>query len=136
LTVVESWSTGYGLFTSGEAPMVLSYSSSPAYHVEYEGTTRYQALIFDEGHPVQIEGAGLVKGSDNLEAGKLFLDFLLSQTSQEAFALSNIMFPVIEDTPLPESFAYALKSDKIITPHVDQEQLDIAIEEWLEIMGE
>ena len=32
LSVTESWSNGYGLFTSGEAPLVLSYSTSPVYH--------------------------------------------------------------------------------------------------------
>ena len=32
LTVTPGWSEAYGLFTKGEAPMVLSYTTSPAYH--------------------------------------------------------------------------------------------------------
>ncbi len=32
LTVTPGWSEAYALFTKGEAPMVLSYTTSPAYH--------------------------------------------------------------------------------------------------------
>lgn len=138
LTISESWSTAYGLFTAGEAPMVLSYSSSPAYHAEYENSTRYQSLIFSDGHPVQVEGAGIVKGTDQEELAKEFLDFLLSEESQKTLALSNIMFPVKEETPLPASFYYALKSDRILS--VDEwAEADIhqeSIEEWLEILAQ
>ncbi|MDC7222835.1 MAG: thiamine ABC transporter substrate-binding protein, partial [Spirochaetales bacterium] len=111
LTISDGWSAGYGLFTSGEAPLVLSYSSSPAYHVEWEDTTRYQALIFEEGNYLQIEGMGILKGTDQEEAAQKFIDFMLSEESQNTLALSNVMFPVVESTPLPPSFEYALKSD-------------------------
>ena len=33
VTVTPGWSEAYGLFTKGEAPMVLSYTTSPAYHM-------------------------------------------------------------------------------------------------------
>ncbi|MEY9581415.1 thiamine transport system substrate-binding protein [Sinorhizobium fredii] len=46
LTVTPGWSEAYGLFTKGEAPMVLSYTTSPAYHMVAEGTDRYQAAPF------------------------------------------------------------------------------------------
>ncbi|MFI3256978.1 MAG: thiamine ABC transporter substrate-binding protein, partial [Spirochaetales bacterium] len=61
LTIAPGWDSGYALFTAGEAPLVLSYTTSPAYHVEYDNTDRYEALVFPEGHIMQIEGAGLVK---------------------------------------------------------------------------
>ena len=38
LTVTPGWSEAYGLFTKGEAPMVLSYTTSPAYHMVAEDT--------------------------------------------------------------------------------------------------
>ena len=44
LTMAPGWDTGYGLFTSGEAPLVISYTTSPAYHVEYEDTLRYKEI--------------------------------------------------------------------------------------------
>ena len=49
LTVTPGWSEAYGLFTKGEAQMVLSYTTSPAYHIIAEGTERYQAASFAEG---------------------------------------------------------------------------------------
>lgn len=138
LTITESWSTGYGLFTNGEAPIVLSYSSSPAYHVEYEDSTRYQAMIFEEGHPVQIEGAGIVKGTKNEAEGQLFIDFLLNEESQQTLALSNVMFPVKEETPLPPSFDFALKTDNILNLQESDlsEDSSNAVQEWLEILSD
>ena len=37
--------------------MVLSYTTSPAYHMIAERTTRYGAAIFEEGHYMQVEVA-------------------------------------------------------------------------------
>jgi thiamine transport system substrate-binding protein len=104
LTIAEGWSTGYGLFTAGEAPLVLSYTTSPGYHVEYEGTDRIKAAIFPSGQPIQIELAGLLKGASHKENAKKFLDFMVSPSFQSAIPLGNWMYPVI-DIPLPASFA-------------------------------
>ncbi len=67
LTVTPGWSEAYGLFTKGEAPMVLSYTTSPAYHMVAENTERYQAAAFSEGHYIQIEVAGLLKNAPDQE---------------------------------------------------------------------
>jgi len=107
LTVTEGWDSGYGLFTSGEAPLVLSYTTSPAYHVEYEESRRYQAAIFEDGHYMQIEGMGLVKGGSHPEAARKFIDFSLSDTFQSVIPLTNWMYPVVSGIELPESYAYA-----------------------------
>jgi len=79
LTITEGWDTAYGLFTSGETPMVLSYTTSPAYHVEYENTTRYRAIIFNEGNYLQIEGMGIIKGAKNRLMAQKFIDFMLTE---------------------------------------------------------
>ncbi len=63
LTITDGWSSAYGLFTEGEAPLVLSYTTSPVYHVTYEDTTRYQVALFEEGHSTTIEGVGLLASS-------------------------------------------------------------------------
>ena len=76
LTVTPGWSEAYGLFTKGEAPMVLSYTTSPAYHMVAENTERYQAASFAEGHYLQIEVAGITTtGAKNPLAAK-FLAFM------------------------------------------------------------
>ena len=61
LTTTPGWSEAYALFTKGEAPMVLSYTTSPAYHEVAENSTRYKAAPFSEGHYLQIEVAGLIE---------------------------------------------------------------------------
>src|SRR3546814_9801396 len=48
VTTTKGWSEAYGLFLEGEAPMVLSYSTSPAYHMIAEDEDRYQAAGFAE----------------------------------------------------------------------------------------
>jgi len=111
LTVAEGWSTAYGLFTRGESAMVLSYTTSPGYHLEYEDTERYKAAIFSDGHALQIEAAGLLASAKNKENAKLFLDFMLSPDFQDIIPLTNWMYPVI-DIPLPPSFRINPKSDK------------------------
>jgi len=57
LTVTKGWSEAYGLFLEGEADMVLSYTTSPAYHLIAENDDSKAAAAFSEGHYMQIEVA-------------------------------------------------------------------------------
>lgn len=82
LTVTPGWSEAYGLFTKGEAPMVLSYTTSPAYHMVAEDTERYQAAPFTEGHYIQIEVAALTKNANDPELARKFLDFMIGPEFQ------------------------------------------------------
>ncbi|MDR1025214.1 MAG: thiamine ABC transporter substrate-binding protein [Treponema sp.] len=132
LTIAEGWSSAYGLFTNGEAPLVLSYTTSPAYHLEYEGTERYRAAIFGEGHPLQVELMGLLRGAGNRENAKTFLDYALSPAFQTLIPLGNSMYPAI-DIPLPDSFRIAPRSDKpLLAEPIGEGDLD----EWAEILRE
>jgi thiamine transport system substrate-binding protein len=115
LTISDSWDTGYGLFTAGEAPLVLSYTTSPGYHLEYENTEQYRAALFDEGHPIQIETASLLGAAKHKGEAREFLDFMLSPAFQELIPLTNWMYPVIP-IPLPDSFRVNPKSDKPLRP--------------------
>jgi len=130
ITVAEGWSTAYGLFTRGESAMVLSYTTSPGYHLEYEDTERYKAAIFSDGHALQIEAAGLLASAKNKENAKLFLDFMLSPDFQDIIPLTNWMYPVI-DIPLPLSFRINPKSDKpLMAGPVSEADLN----EWAALM--
>ena len=60
LTVSKSWDEAYGLFLKGEAPMVLSYTTSPAYHIIEEKKTQYAADSFP-GRSLSADRGG---GSD------------------------------------------------------------------------
>ncbi len=130
LTISEGWDAGYGLFTNGEAPLVLSYTTSPPYHVEYEDSTRYRAAVFEEGHYMQIEGLGIVDGASHREAAERFVDFALSDEFQSVLPLSNWMYPVIPSVPLPDSFEYAPQPPKSL--NFSSDVIAENRERWLE----
>lgn len=134
LTMAPSWSTGYGFFTAGEAPLVVSYTTSPAYHLEYGEGDQFQALIFPEGHSLQIEGAALVKGAPNAEGGRRFLDFLVSQQAQEVLPLTQWMYPVNPQVELPASYQAAPQAGKALT--VDNGTLAAAVEAVMSLLAE
>ena len=46
LTVTKGWSEAYALFLDGEADMVLSYTTSPAYHLIAEENEIIMMLLF------------------------------------------------------------------------------------------
>ncbi|MCK4247427.1 MAG: thiamine ABC transporter substrate-binding protein [Methanomicrobia archaeon] len=138
LTITSGWDQAYGMFTSGEAPIVLSYATSPAYHVEYEDITRYKAFIPKDGGYLQIEGAGIVKNCAHKELAEKFIDWMLTEDFQREIPLTQWMFPVNSNVELPASFDYAVKPDKIL--YLDSEEiaenLDRWIKNWAELMIE
>ena len=138
LTVTPGWSEAYGLFTKGEAPMVLSYVTSPAYHMIAEKTNRYQATKFAEGHYLQIEVAGLIKTSKNKELAREFLTFMVSPAFQDHIPTKNWMFPPGKTSkPLPKEFGRLISPDKLLwlDPKTIAENRKAWIAEWLKAMS-
>ena len=137
LTVTEGWDAGYGLFTSGEAPMVLSYTTSPAYHLEYEDSQRYKVALFDDGHYIQIEGMGIVRNAPHREAAEAFIEFMLSEEAQSILPLTNWMYPVSGTVDLPECYSAAPKPEipLMIDPDRVREMDDEWIDGWLETLS-
>ena len=104
LTMAPGWSVGYGMFTDGEAPLVISYTTSPAYHIEYGEGDQYKALTFTDGHVMQVEGAGLVKGAKNPEGAKKFIEFLISEEAQNVIPTTQWMYPSNKNVKLPACY--------------------------------
>lgn len=127
LTIADGWSSAYGLFTEGEAPIVLSYTTSPVYHVLWEDTTRYQALIFDEGHSTTIESVGILKNAKNRANAEKFVDFILTEGQKET-AIANSMYPANSKTELPDAYDWAPKPALL---HLDAEVIAQNLEKWL-----
>lgn len=130
LTITSGWSEGYGLYTQGEAPIVLSYESSPAYHIEFEDTDRYRNLILDGVGYAQVEVAGITSGAQNLTNAQRFMDFILTDAFQESVPLSQFMYPVFDTVTLPESFQAVEKADR--TVRLGVETVDENFPRWLE----
>lgn len=138
LTVTPGWSESYGLFTKGEVPMVLSYTTSPAYHMVAEHSERYQAASFEEGHYIQIEVAGLLKNAPEKELGKRFLSFILTPGFQDAIPENNWMMPVTATSqPLPDAFNKLVQPTKtfLMTPEEVAKNRKAWIDEWLTAMS-
>ncbi len=105
VTVTPGWSEAYGLFLDGEADMVLSYTTSPAYHLIAEEDDGFGAAAFDEGHYMQVEVAGIVATTDVPDLAAQFLDFMLSPAFQEIIPTTNWMYPsALEADALPDGF--------------------------------
>lgn len=105
LTVTPGWSEAYGLFTQGEADMVLSYTTSPAYHLIAESDDTKAAALFSEGHYLQVEVAAKLKDSDAPELADAFLAFMLTDGFQSVIPTTNWMYPaVVPAAGLPEGF--------------------------------
>jgi thiamine transport system substrate-binding protein len=137
LTITDGWDTAYGMFTSGEAPMVLSYTTSPAYHVEYEQTDRYRALLFEEGNYMQIEGVGVLKGAAHPELARKFIDFTLTEDFQEEIPLTNWMYPVTPAVDEPDSFRFAPKPKRSLQlPAADiRKNQERWIDAWVKLVS-
>jgi thiamine transport system substrate-binding protein len=138
LTVTPGWSEAYGLFTKGEAPMVLSYTTSPAYHMVAENTERYQAASFEEGDYLQIEVAGMTKAAKDPVLAKDFLSFMTGPEFQSIIPTTNWMMPVAATKePLPEAFGKLVTPEKTFLMSSDEVAANRKawIDEWLAAMS-
>ena len=139
LTVTPGWSEAYGLFTKGEAPMVLSYTTSPAYHIIAEGTEKYKAAAFSEGHYLQVEVAGMTSVGAANPLAKQFLTFMTGPAFQDVIPETNWMFPAGKTgKPLNPAFATLVKPEKtlIFSPEETEKNRKAWVDEWLSAMSE
>ena len=132
VTVTPGWSEAYGLFLEGEADMVLSYTTSPAYHLIAENDDSKAAALFDEGHYLQIEVAGKLAATDQPELADKFLDFMLTDAFQSALPQTNWMYPAVTPAAgLPDGFdAFRPAKSLLLTPEEAQAARDPALAEW------
>jgi thiamine transport system substrate-binding protein len=132
VTVTPGWSEAYGLFLEGEADMVLSYTTSPAYHLIAESDDTKAAAIFDEGHYLQIEVAGKLAATDQPELADRFLAFMANEAFQSVIPTTNWMYPAV--TPaggLPEGFdRFRPAKSLLMTPGEAEAARDPALAEW------
>ncbi len=138
LTVTPGWSEAYGLFTKGEAPMVLSYTTSPAYHMISESTEKYKAAAFEEGHYLQIEVAGITTtGAKNPLAAK-FMSFMTGPAFQDVIPETNWMFPAGKtDKALNPAFGKLVEPSKTLLFSADEVAANRKawVDEWLAAMS-
>ena len=113
LTVTKGWWDAYSLFLEGEADMVLSYTTSPAYHIIAEEKTNYAAASFREGHYGQIEVAAMLKSAPEPELAAQFMDFIQTSGFQDVIPTTNWMYPTSK-AAVPAAFSELVQPAKYL----------------------
>jgi thiamine transport system substrate-binding protein len=134
VTFTKGWSEAYGLFLKGEADMVMSYTTSPAYHIVAEKKDNYKAAAFTEGHYLHVELAGMTRTTKQPELAKKFMAFVLGEPFQSAMPEGNWMMPA--KTPaagLPEAFKGLVTPAQalLFTPEEVQQNRRAFLDGWL-----
>lgn len=133
VTVTPGWSEAYGLFLSGEADMVLSYTTSPAYHLILGSDDTKAAAPFDEGHYMQIEVAGKLVSAKQPALADQFLAYLGTDPVQSALITTNWMYPAhLPASGLPKGFETLIQpsTSLILSSQEAEGQRSDAIREW------
>jgi thiamine transport system substrate-binding protein len=140
--VVDGWETAYYTdFTraGGTRPLVVSYSSSPAFEVIYAKEKMDEAptaAVVGEGTCFrQVEFAGILKGTKNRTLAEKWIDFMLSATFQEDLPLQMFVFPVNPAAKLTPEFTKFLVNPQqtvVVAPATIKAQREQWIESWTE----
>ncbi|MFP5256059.1 MAG: thiamine ABC transporter substrate binding subunit [Acidimicrobiia bacterium] len=112
VTVTSGWEDAYygefsgGATSEGDRPLVVSYASSPPVEVVYADPPVDEAPtgVITAGCYRQVEGAGILAGTDHEEEAGQLIDFLLSEAFQADVPLSMFVYPVRSGVPLPPEF--------------------------------
>jgi thiamine transport system substrate-binding protein len=139
LTLAAGWDSAYGLFLRKEAPLVWSYTTSQAYHEAHgDSGRRYEAVLFEEGQPIQVEGAALVKdsfapgeqGKKQRELARQFLEFLITPEVQALVPTHQWMYPARKSTKLPPSFSHVPRPKKVVRLKVKGSDVSAELSAW------
>ncbi|WP_456368282.1 thiamine ABC transporter substrate-binding protein [Thermococcus sp.] len=129
--IVKGWSAGWEMWDKNQAPLFVSYATDPAYDACNYNDTSIGAIFLNNTAYVQIEGAGIVKGTKHLELAKEFINFLISKTAQEKLPLNQWMYPVNKEVKLPECFSHALNVSSAKVISIPSEELAKNTDRWL-----
>lgn len=132
--IEQGWSAAYnGQFTqggeSGTYPIVLSYSSSPAWTVTEDGSATTTKALLDTCSS-QIEYAGVLAGSANPEGGAAVVEYMLSREFQATIADTMYVYPADDAASIPadwERFAPLPIAPHDLTPS----EIGAGREPWL-----
>lgn len=138
LTVTPGWSEAYGLFLEGEADMVLSYTTSPAYHLIAEEDDTKAAAPFTEGHYLQVEVAGMLASSTQPDLARQFLAFMTSDAFQSVIPTTNWMYPAVTPAEgLPAGYETLLRPEVSLLFGADEAAAirEGALTEWRDALA-
>lgn len=140
--VVNDWETAYYTeFTrsNGTRPIVVSYSSSPAFEVIYADppvdTPPTSAITAPGTCFRQIEFVGILAGTSKRDLAEKWIDFMLSTPFQEDMPLQMFVFPVLPGVIIDERFTnYMAIPEQVVflDPAEIAEQREAWLKAWTE----
>jgi thiamine transport system substrate-binding protein len=140
--VVNNWESAYYSEFSrwgGTRPVVVSYGSSPPFEVIFAETPVDEpptgVVTADGSCYRQIEFVGILRGTENEELAKQWVDFMLSPTFQEDLPLKMFVFPVNPQAELEEVFLEFLAQPENpgrLDPALVSEMRESWIQAWTE----
>jgi thiamine transport system substrate-binding protein len=137
--VVDGWEEAYnssfsgGGASQGDRPLVVSYASSPPVEVLYADppVTEAPTGVVESTCFRQIEGAGILAGTDHEDEAGQLVDFLLSETFQADVPLQMFVFPARADVELPAVFLdHAARPAEVL--ELGPEDIAEHREEWID----
>lgn len=136
--IVAGWEDAYftdfsGSSGKGEYPIVLSYSSSPAFEIRDDGQSQTVSLL--DACYRQYEYAGALTNGKNEVGAAKFIQFMLSEKFQAALPETNYVYPVLEGVALPASWAeFAPAATKTVGTTLDvAKNRELWFAKWSEI---
>jgi len=137
VAVKEGWSEAYYTdFTKygGDRPLVVSYATSPAAELFFsEGAYEVPPtgnVLVDKATFLQIEGIGILKGTDNETLAKKFIDFVLDVPFQEDIPGRMFVYPVNSKAQTPDYFQYA--EVPTAPSDIDAATIDAKRDDWID----
>jgi len=133
--VADSWSTAYfaefsGAGEGGTRPIVVSYSSSPAFTLNEDGTESTTRAMLD-GCFRQVEFAGILDGARNVEGAQALMEFLVSPEFQADIPGQMWVYPIDDNVELPEDWArFGPLAERVV--EVAPEEIDANRDEWID----
>lgn len=135
VSVTDGWTDAYyGEFTyaGGDRPLVVSYGSSPPFEVLFgEGLTDAPTAVVESTCYRQVEFAGVLAGTDQPDAARQLIDFLVSEPFQAEVPVNLFVFPVNNEVALDQTF-----QDFAVIPEqsrsVDADVVDANREGWID----
>ena len=136
--LADGWSDAYYTHFNrygGDRPVVLSYASSPAAEVYFAEEPLQQSptanLFCEKCVYRQIEGVGILQGTENRAAAEEFIDYMLSLRFQEDIPLNMWVYPIRQDAALPEVFAFAERPQGEHIAELPSAEIEANLSDWL-----
>lgn len=130
--IAAGWEDAYftdfsGSSGKGNYPIVLSYSSSPAFEIRDNGESQTQSLL--DGCFRQTEYVGVLKNAKNPAAAKKLADFMLTEPFQKTLADTMYVYPTLKSIALPKEWSeFAPAAEKTVG---DTLQINANRKDWL-----